>query len=282
MLKEKLTKVGCVMAATFCILSVCMITIFLLVKGSSAISKIGLVKFLFGTVWRPGNNEFGIFPMIIGSLYVTAFALLFGVSVGLMSSIYLAYFCPEGIYRIVKTLMDLLSGIPSIVYGLFGMVVVVPVFQRIFPGTSGKSVLTAAFILSVMILPTIITVSENALRAVEAPIYEGALALGCSKELSVMRAVLPSASSGVVSAVVLALGRVIGETMAVIMIAGNQPIIPKSILRGVRTMTANIVLEMGYATDLHRDALIATAVVLFVFIMIINLSFSALKGKAKR
>lgn len=274
-------KAGCILAALLSIAAIAFISLFLFSNGIPAMQEIGFIDFLFGTVWRPGNNEFGIFPMIVGSIYVTALAILIGVPIGLFSAIYLSYFCHHKLYRIVKPAMELLAGIPSIVYGLFGLVVIVPLGQILFPGTSGKSLLTASVILGIMILPTIITVSESAIRSVPESIYHGALALGCTKESAVLRAVLPAASSGVISAIVLGVGRAIGETMAVIMVAGNQPVIPSSILKGVRTMTANIVLEMGYAADLHREALIATAVVLFVFILIINLAFSILKGKSK-
>lgn len=280
MVRERFMKLGCLIAALLSIVAVFLITIFLFINGFPAIREIGVVSFIFGKVWRPNSGEFGIFPMIIGSLYVTAGAIIFGVPIGVFSAIYLSYFCPRSLYRIVKPSMELLAGIPSIVYGLFGLVVLVPLGQRIFPGTSGKSVLMASLILGIMILPTIITVSESSINSVSESIYHGALALGETKESAVLRAVLPAASSGVVSSIVLGIGRAIGETMAVIMVAGNQSVIPSSILKGVRTMTANIVLEMGYATDLHRNALIATAVILFVFILIINVSFSLLKRRS--
>lgn len=280
MVRERFMKLGCLIAALLSIVAVFLITIFLFINGFPAIREIGVVSFIFGKVWRPNSGEFGIFPMIIGSLYVTAGAIIFGVPIGVFSAIYLSYFCPRSLYRIVKPSMELLAGIPSIVYGLFGLVVLVPLGQRIFPGTSGKSVLMASLILGIMILPTIITVSESSINSVSESIYHGALALGETKESAVLRAVLPAASSGVVSSIVLGIGRAIGETMAVIMVAGNQSVIPSSILKGVRTMTSNIVLEMGYATDLHRNALIATAVILFVFILIINVSFSLLKRRS--
>lgn len=178
----------------------------------------------------------------------------------------------------MKPAAELLAGIPSIVYGFFGLVVIVPLMQNLFGG-SGKGMLTASVMLGIMILPTIINVSESALRAVPESYYEGSLALGATHERSVFSAVLPAARSGILAGVILGVGRAIGETMAVAMVAGNQPILPESILSGVRTLTANIVQEMGYATDLHREALIACGVVLFVFILIINLCFSALKRR---
>ena len=201
-----------------------------------------------------------------------------GVPIGIFGAIFMVFYCPEKIYKMLKPLIDLLAGIPSIVYGFFGLVVIVPLMQSWFGG-SGKSVLTASILLGIMILPTIISVAESSLRAVPTAYYEGALALGASHERSIFHTVLPAAKSGVVAGVILGVGRSIGETMAVSMVAGNQPVIPESLFKGVRTMTANIVLEMGYAADLHREALIATAVVLFVFILLINFSFSVLKRK---
>ncbi|MDD3429622.1 MAG: phosphate ABC transporter permease subunit PstC, partial [Oscillospiraceae bacterium] len=198
--------------------------------------------------------------------------------IGILTAIFMARFCPKRLYKILKPAIELLAGIPSVVYGFFGLVVLVP-FMRTWLGGTGKSILTASILLGIMILPTIIGVSESAIRSVPQSYYEGGLALGASHERSVFFAMLPAAKSGILAGVVLGIGRAIGETMAVIMVAGNQPRIPGGILEGVRTLTANIVLEMGYAADLHREALIATAVVLFVFILIINLLFSALKRR---
>lgn len=197
---------------------------------------------------------------------------------GILCAVFMARFCPKGLYKILKPAIELLAGIPSIVYGFFGLVVIVPIMQKLFD-TSGKSVLTASILLGIMILPTIIGVSESAIRAVPESYYEGALALGATHERSVFAAMLPAAKSGILAGVILGIGRSIGETMAVVMIAGNQKVIPDSVLDGVRTMTANIVLEMGYAEGLHREALIATGVVLFVFILLINISFSLLKRR---
>ena len=260
------------------IFSVALICLFLFANGIPAIGEIGVFKFLLGTSWKPSNGLYGIFPMIIGSIYVTAGAIIVGVPVGILCAIFMARFCPEKLYKFLKPAVELLAGIPSIVYGFFGLVVIVPVVQDLF-GTSGKGILTASLLLGIMILPTIISVSESSIRAVPESYYEGALALGDTHEMSVMRAVVPAAKSGILAGIILGVGRAIGETMAVIIVAGNQAIIPDSILSGVRTMTANIVMEMGYATDLHRQALIATGVVLFVFILIINMSFSLLKRR---
>ena len=219
--------------------------------------------------------------MIVGSIYVTAGAILIGVPIGLLTAVYLARFCPKGLYRVVKPAVDLMAGIPSIVYGFFGLVVIVPMVQKL-TGYSGKGLLTASLLLGMMILPTIIGVAETSIRAVPESYYEGSLALGATHERSVFFAQLPAATSGVMSGVILGVGRAIGETMAVIMIAGNQPIMPRGLLEGLRTMTANVVLEMGYASGLHRRALIATGVVLFVFILIINTCFSLLKRRDQR
>ncbi len=279
-LKERGMKVVFLLAACTSIMAVALICVFLFTNGFSAIGKIGVLDFLFGGKWKPLNDIYGIFPMILGSIYVTGGAILAGVPIGLLCAVFLAEFCPPALYRIVKPAVDLLAGIPSVVYGFFGLVVIVPIMQNLFGG-SGKSMLTASLLLGLMILPTIIGVAESAIRAVPRSYYEGALALGATRERSVFAAVLPAAKSGVLAGVVLGIGRAIGETMAVIMVAGNQAMMPQGLLRGVRTMTANIVLEMGYAVDLHREALIATAVVLFVFILIINLSFSLLKRGEK-
>lgn len=278
-LKEQLMHLVFLLSACVSILCVAMICVFLFANGIPAIGKIGVFQFLAGEKWKPGNDLYGILPMILGSIYVTAGAVIIGVPIGILTAVFLSKFCPRRIYKVVKPAIDLLAGIPSVVYGFFGMVVIVPVVSQLFGG-SGKSMLTASILLGIMILPTIIGVSESAINAVPSSYYEGSLALGASHERSVFFATLPAAKSGILAGVILGVGRAIGETMAVIMVAGNQARMPKGILQGVRTMTANIVLEMGYATDLHREALIATAVVLFVFILIINLSFSIISRKA--
>lgn len=275
-LKESVMKGVFFIAACMSILSVALICIYLFAGGTPAIAKIGVIDFLTGTKWKPSQNIFGILPMIVGSVYVTAGAIIIGVPLGLFCAVFMAKYCPKRLYRIMKPAIELLAGIPSIVYGFFGLMVIVPVIQNLF-GVSGKGVLTASLLLGIMILPTIIGVAESAIRAVPESYYEGALALGATKERSIFFAMLPAARSGILAGVILGIGRAIGETMAVVMVAGNQPVIPDSILGGVRTMTANVVLEMGYAADLHRDALIATAVVLFVFVLLINLLFSVLK-----
>ena len=270
-------------AACVSVLCVALICAFLLANGLPAMGEIGVLKFLSGMRWKPGADIYGIFPMIVGSVYVTAGALLLGVPVALLTAVYLAFFCPKRLYRVLKPAVELLAGIPSVVYGFFGIVVLVPAVRALgerWDG-SGNAMLTASILLAMMILPTIIGVVEPALRAVPTSDYEGALALGATHERSVYTAVVPAAKSGILAGIVLGVGRAMGETMAVIMVAGNQPRMPKGILQGVRTLTGNIVIEMGYATGLHREALIATGVVLFVFILLINLCFSALKRGKK-
>ena len=274
--RESLMKFVFLIAACVSILSTILICFFMFVNGVPAIAEIGVFKFLFGMTWKPSNGFYGIFPMIIGSIYVTAGAIIVGVPVGVLCAVFMARFCPKKLYSVMKPAIGLLAGIPSIVYGFFGLVVIVPVIQDIF-GTNGKGVLTASLLLGIMILPTIISVSEDAVRSVPESYYEGALALGDTHEQAVFRAVVPAAKSGILAGIILGVGRAIGETMAVIIVAGNQTIIPTSVLSGVRTMTSNIVMEMGYATGLHREALIGTGVVLFVFILIINLLFSVIK-----
>ena len=261
-------------AACASVLAVALICVFLFANGLPAMSEIGFLDFLTGTVWKPNNDIYGILPMIVGSLYVTAGAIIFGVPIGILTAVFMAFYCPKQIYKPLKTATELLAGIPSVVYGFFGLVVLVPVVRQIGRdlgfGGNGSSMLTASLLLGMMILPTIIGLTESSLRAVPTQYYEGAVALGATHERAIFRVVLPAAKSGTVAAIVLGVGRAIGETMAVIMVAGNQTWMPRGIFRGVRTMTANIVIEMGYATDLHREALIATGVVLFVFILIIN------------
>lgn len=265
------------------IAAVVLICLFLFANGIPAMKEIGLLNFLTGAEWKPGNDIYGILPMILGSIYITAGAVVIGVPIGLLTAIFMAFYCPKKLYGLLKPCTELLAGIPSIVYGFFGMVIIVPCIRTVAAlfgaDVSGSSILAASILLGIMILPTIIGVSEAALRAVPSAYYEGAVAMGARHERAVFTVMLPAAKSGVLAGVVLGIGRAIGETMAVIMVAGNQPRLTGNMLKGIRTMTANIVLEMGYATGLHREALIATGVVLFVFILIINLTFSILKRR---
>ena len=279
-LKEGIAKALFVAAAGISILAVALICVFLFANGVPAIAQIGLPEFLFGTTWRPANDVYGIFPMIVGSIYVTAGAIVVGVPTGLLCAIFLSRFASGRVAAVLKPGVELLAGIPSVVYGFFGLVVMVPFIRANMPGR-GLSLLAAAVLLGIMILPTIITVAQSALDAVPKKYYEGALALGADHERAVFRVIVPAAVSGIMAGIVLGVGRAIGETMAVIMVAGNQPAVPGSIFDGVRTMTANIVLEMGYAADLHRGALVATGVVLFVFILLITMLFNVIKKRGE-
>ena len=252
-LKERGMKIVFLIAACTSVLAVAFICIFLFANGIPAIGKIGVADFLLGETWRPSNDIYGILPMILGSIYVTAGAIILGVPIALLTSVFLAYYCPKRMYPVLQSAVSLMAGVPSVVYGFFGLVMIVP----------------------------IVGVTESAIRSVPGSYYEGSLALGATHERSVFCAILPAAKSGLIAGVVLGIGRAIGETMAVIMVAGNQARMPAGLLRGIRTLTSNIVLEMGYAADLHREALIATGVVLFVFILIINLAVSLLNRRAE-
>ena len=274
--KEKIIELFFLLLACISIVAVVVICMFLFANGLPAIVEIGVKEFLFGTKWRPGEDLYGIFPMIIGSIYATIGAIFIGVPIGILTAIFMAKICPKKLYKILKPAVELLAGIPSIVYGFFALVVIVPIVRNF---GNGLSLFTACLLLGIMILPTIIGVAESAIRAVPEAYYEGALALGATRERSLFFVVVPAAKSGISAGVVLGIGRAIGETMAVNMVAGNWKIIPESLFSGVRTLTTNIVLEMGYATDLHREALIANGVVLFLFILIINGVFFFLKGK---
>ena len=278
--KEKGMKMVFLIAACTSVLAVLLICIFLFANGLPTIAQIGPLKFLFGQEWKPSNNKFGILPMIVASIYVTGGAILVGVPIAVLTSVFMARYCPKRIYGVLKSGIELMAGIPSIVYGFFGLVLIVPLIRDVFGGP-GASMLAAIILLGIMILPTIVGVTEAAIRGVPESYYEGSLALGATKERSIYAVMLPAAKSGILAGIVLGIGRANGETMAVVMIAGNQPRMPKGLLKGVRTMTMNIVTDMGYATGLHRQALIATAVVLFVFILIINLSLSLLNRRSE-
>jgi len=276
--------------ACMSILAISVIAIFLFTGGVPAIGEVGVREFFLGTRWAPGDRYpavpyFGVLPMIMGSIYITIGALIIGVPIGLFTAIYLAFMCPRRIYVVIKPVVNLLAGIPSVVYGFFGMVVIVPtirpIAREITGGGTGESILAASVLLGIMILPVVIGISESALRAVPENYLEGALALGASKTRSVFCIVVPAAKSGIMAAVVLGIGRAIGETMAVNMVAGNQPRMPTHLLRGVRSLTANIVMEMPYAYGLHRDTLTATGVVLLLFILLINMAFVFLVRKRR-
>lgn len=279
-LKEMIMKIVFLMAACVSVLAVVLICVFLFANGLPAMGEIGVFDFLLGRTWKPGNELYGILPMILGSIYVTAGAILIGVPIALLTAIFLARYCPGKIYGFCKAGINLMAGVPSVVYGFFGLVVLVPLIKQLFHIKSGMTMLTSSVLLAIMVIPTIVGVTESALGSVPESYYEGSLALGASHSRSVFFVMVPAARSGIIAGIVLGIGRVIGETMAVIMVAGNQTWMPQGLLAGVRTLTSNIVMEMGYAADLHREALIATGVVLFVFIMIINLIVSALKRRS--
>ncbi len=294
--KEKVYEAVFLAIATISILCVLVICIFLFSRGLPAMAEIGFFDFILGTEWRPTrqtNPQFGILSMIVGSIYITIGAILVGVPIGILTAVYITQYCPKKVYKFLKPTIELMAGIPSIIYGFFGMQILVPLIRDSFNWlsgltnlsmfkTTGQTILTASILLGVMILPTIINLSESAIRAVPEYYYEGARALGASHENATFKVVLPAAKSGILASIVLGIGRAIGETMAVIMVAGNQPRLTSNILEGIRTMTANVVIEMKYAADLHQDALIATGVVLFVFILIINLSFAVLKRRVDK
>lgn len=276
--KESFMHILFFITACVSVLAVILICVFIFANGIPAIAKIGFKNFLFGKIWAPEQDIYGIFPMIIGSFIVTLFALLLGVPLGLTTAIFLARFCPKKLYQPLKKSVELLAGIPSVVYGFIGLTAIIPLVRSI-SGGSGASILSASIVLAIMILPTIASVSETSIKAVPADYYEGSLALGACRERSILFVELPAAKSGIMAGIILGLGRAIGETMAVIMVAGNQAVLPRGLTKGIRTMTANVVLEMGYASGLHKDALIATAAVLFIFILIINLIFMIIKNR---
>jgi phosphate transport system permease protein len=266
-------------AALFSVLVLFLICVYFFAGGIPAVGEIGLFPLVLGKDWSPSDvpPQFGILPMILGSFYVTLGAMIVGIPVGIFAAVFLANYCPARLYRLLKPATDLLAGIPSVVYGFFGLIVLVPLVRDLFGGT-GMSLLTASVILGIMILPTIIGVSEAAIRAVPSTYYENARALGASRERSLFFVVLPAAGRGIGAGIILGIGRAVGETMAVIMVAGNQARIPTGILKGVRTLTSNIVIEMGYASDLHRGALFATALVLFILVLLLNITVVFYRG----
>lgn len=265
-------------AASVSVIALCLIVLFIFSNGAPALREVGLADFILGRTWKPSAGLYGILLMILGSVYVTAGALAIGVPLGIFTAVFTARYCPKKLLPCFKSAVSLLAGIPSVVYGYFGLAVIVPLVRRALGG-SGKGVLSCSILLGIMILPTIIKLSCAALEALPRFYYEGALALGATRERSVFSVELPAAAKGILSSMILGCGRAVGETMAVVMVAGNQAVIPSHITSGVRTLTANVVLEMGYATELHRSALIATACVLFVFVAAINVIFSAVEGK---
>jgi phosphate transport system permease protein len=268
--RDKLVEMILMLSAAIFILAIIVISIFIFARGVPLIYKVGISDFLLATEWNPTKGMFGIATMFVGTLAVTMVSLLWAVPLGVATAIFMAELAPAKIGRLLGRLVELLAGIPSVVYGFFGLIVIVP-FIRENLGGSGLSVMAGAVILGIMILPTIINISRDAIVAVPLEYKEGSLALGATHYQSIARVILPAARSGIITAVILGMGRAIGETMAVVMVTGNSTIIPNSIISPVRTMTSNIVLEMGYASGDHQSALFATGVVLFIFTVILNL-----------
>lgn len=262
-----------VLCAAIFILAIFLITVFIFAKGLPLFAKIGIGDFLFNAQWNPTKGVFGIASMFIGSVLITFGALIWTVPLGLSTAILMAEIAPPKIGTILGNLVNLLAGIPSVVYGFIGLIVIVP-FIRDNIGGNGMSLLAGAIILGIMVLPTIVNISRDSILAVPHEYKEGSLALGATHFQTISKVIVPAAKSGIITAIVLGMGRAIGETMAVVMVTGNAPIIPGSILEPVRTMTSNIVLEMGYAVGDHQTALFATGMVLFVFIVILNLSIN--------
>ena len=281
-IREKVGEIIFLLSAVMSVFLILLIIFFIFSEGVKFVNEYELLKFVTGKVWKPtaGNPRFGIYPMIIGSLIVTSLSTLIALPFGLAISIFMAYYAKKS-YKGLKALMNLMAAIPSVVYGFFAMMVLVPLVKDIFHVKSGMNMLTASILLAFMILPTMVNISENSLRQVPKTFMTGSLALGATKEETIRKILVPYARSGIFSSIILAIGRAIGETMAVYLVIGNQPVMPSSILKGARTLTTNIVLEMGYASGTHRQALIATGMVLFVFILIINIGFNIIRSKTE-
>lgn len=281
-IREKIGEIIFLLSAVLSVFLILLIIYFIFSEGIKFVNEYGLLKFITGKVWKPtaGNPRFGIKPMIVGSIIVTSLSTLIALPFGFAISVFMAYYSKKS-YGFLKSLINLMAAIPSVVYGFFAMMVLVPLIKDLFDIKSGMNMLTASILLAVMILPTMINISENSLRQVPKTFMTGSLALGATKEETIYKILIPYAKSGIFSSIILAIGRAIGETMAVYLVIGNQPIIPSSIFKGVRTLTTNIVLEMGYAAGMHRHALIATGMVLFVFILIINIIFNIIRNKTE-
>lgn len=280
-IKETGMKCLFIIAATLFIIVVATVCIYLFILAVPTIAEIGFVEFLFGTEWIPSSGLYGIGTMIVGTAYATAGALIVGVPIGLLTAVFMAFYCPAWLYRIIKPMTNILAGIPSIVYGYFGLKVIVPFVYSLAGEGTGMCLLTTALILGVMILPTVISITENSLRAVPKSYFEGAVALGATKERAIFRTVFPAAGSGVLTAIILALGRAFGETAAVVIICGNKSQFPTSLFDPFSTLSSLIANQLGYAEDLQREALIACAAVLFVFILIITVIVMFLRKKER-
>lgn len=288
--REKVMRAVFLFSAVFSVIALATITVFLLASGVPFIAKTGFAEFLLGSTWAPLGDapSYGIFPMIVATLYVTALSVVIGIGIGLLTSVALYKFCPKRLVSPIRQMINLLAGIPSVIFGLFGMTVIVPfVRDYVSPKGVGYGILSASLVLGIMILPTVVSVSLDSLNSVPVNYYEGALALGATKEQATFKIMLPAAKSGILAGVVLAVGRAVGETMAVIMVIGGSPEMPNSLFQSVRTLTANIAMGALELQDDALSALIATGVVLFVFTLILNVSFSLLRkdrseGKEKR
>ena len=278
---ESLTEKIFLISASVAVISLLLIIGFVFYKGLRPfiVEGYSFWDFIFGTQWIPSANKYGILPMIVASLGATIGALLIGVPVGILTAIFIAEIAPKRISKVMSGAVELLAGIPSVLYGVFGLAIIVPTIQEVFNLPKGQSLLAVIIVLAIMMLPAVITVSETAIRAVPNAYKEGSLALGASKTETIFKVIVPAAKSGIMTGVVLGIGRAIGETMAVILVAGNTPVIPSSIMDSVRPLTTNIALEMGYAFGTHQEMLFATGVVLFTFILILNLVLSKLSNK---
>lgn len=277
---EKIIEVFFFLCASTAVISVIVITIYIFAQGTPAILKIGPLKFVLGKLWRPEAEIFGVLPMIIGSIYATLGAIIIGVPIGIFTAIFLSELAPGWLIKIVRPAVELLAGIPSVIYGFFGLVIIVPLIEDKLNVSAGNSLLAASIILGIMILPTVVSISEAAIRAVPQSYKEGSLAMGASHIQTIFKVILPAARSGILAAVVLGIGRAVGETMAVILVAGNAPMMPKALTGPIRTLTANIAMEMGYAYGLHREALFGSGVILFIFIMMLNIILNVSTYKA--
>ena len=278
---EKLSSKVFLACALLSVISLLLIVGFVFYKGANPFvsGDYSLLSFIFGSEWVPSEDKFGIFPMIVASIYATIGALVIGVPIGLFTAIFLAEIAPKRVAKIVSPAIQLLAGIPSVLYGVFGLAIIVPFLQNNLGLARGQSLIAVILVLAIMMLPTIVTVAETAIRAVPKSYREGSLALGVSEIGTIFKVVVPAAKSGIMAAIVLGLGRALGETMAVILVAGNSLIIPTSLTDSIRPLTTNIALEMGYAAGTHQEMLFATGIVLFSFILILNFVLARLTAK---
>lgn len=288
-IKEKTGQTIFTVAAVVCVIAVAAIFVFMLIKSIPALNKIGLFDFIFGDNWSPDrldkyenatlSGSYGILKMIVGTLAATVGALLIGGTLGYFTAVFIAFYCPKKLKKIFTSMINLLAGIPSVVYGFFGIVFLLPLLANIAPN-NGSGLLATSLILGIMIMPTVVSLSKTSLEAVPHSYYEGALALGSTHSQAVFGTVTKAAKSGVTASLVLGIGRALGETMAVVMVAGNSVAYPDSLFNSFRVLTANIVMEMGYAGEVQQGALVATGVILLVFVLIVNLVFGAISKKA--